>query len=57
MRVSLCAYIDTQFAAPAPDEAALNLVVKVISLFVMCPPPLHPILIRRSGSATPLAMT
>ena len=41
--MSLCAYIDTQFAAPAPDEAALKRSVNVMILFVMCPPALQPI--------------
>src|SRR4051812_34966646 len=34
-RMSLCAYIEIQFAAPAPDEAALKRSVNVTSLFVM----------------------
>src|SRR5262249_4289951 len=50
VRVSLCAYIDTQFAAPAPDAAALNRSVKVMILFVMWPPPLQPDFTIRSGS-------
>src|SRR3954447_9065524 len=42
-RISLCAYIDIQCAAPAPAAAALKRSVKVMILFVMWPPPLHPI--------------
>ena len=34
-RWSLCAYIEIQLAAPAPLDAALNRVVKVMSLLVM----------------------
>src|SRR4030095_3947809 len=34
-RMSLCAYIEIQFAAPAPDAAALKRSVKVTILFVM----------------------
>ena len=53
MRVSVCANIEIQLAAPAVAEAALNRVVIVISLFVRCPPALTPITASRSASATP----
>ena len=46
--MSLCAYIEIQFAAPAPDAAALKRSVKVMILFVMWPPPLQPIFTMRS---------
>src|SRR5205085_838405 len=52
-RISVCAYMDAQSAAPAPADAALNRVVMVISLFVRWPPALHPIIASRSGSAMP----
>src|SRR5436305_202236 len=41
-RRSLCANIEIQSAAPAPDEAALNRGVIVTSLFVRWPPALQP---------------
>src|SRR4029079_16827412 len=53
--MSLWAYMETQLAAPAPDEAALKRSVKVMSLFVMCPPALQPMATSRSGSAIPRA--
>src|SRR6266849_1707259 len=34
-RMSVCAYIDTHCATPAPDEAALKRSVYVMTLFVM----------------------
>src|SRR5438105_1381928 len=49
-RVVLCAKSDTQSAAPAPDDAALNRSVMVINLFVRWPPALQPIATSRSGS-------
>src|ERR1700688_1603209 len=52
-RRSVCANIEVQSAAPADDDAALNRSVNVISLFVRCPPALHPITASRSGSAMP----
>src|SRR5260221_12773224 len=52
-RSSVCASIEVQSAAPADDEAALNRLVNVISLFVRGPPALHPITPRRSWSAMP----
>ena len=55
--MSLCAYIEIQFAAPAPLLAALKRSVTVMILLVMWPPALHPILINLSGSATPIAIT
>ena len=42
--------VQIQFAAPAPDDAALKRPVWVMTLFVMWPPPLHPILAIRSPS-------
>ena len=55
--MSLCAYIEIQFAAPAPLLAALKRSVNVTILFVMWPPALQPILISLSGSAMPIAIT
>ena len=55
--MSLCAYIEIQFAAPAPDEAALKRSVNVMILLVMWPPPLQPIFTIRSGSAMPQRIT
>ena len=40
--MSLCAYIEIQFATPAPDDAALKRSVIVISLLTSVPPALHP---------------
>ena len=54
--MSLCAYIDTQLAAPAPEAAALKRPVWVMILLVMCPPALQPILAMRSPSTRPSAM-
>ena len=51
--MSVCAYIDTHCATPAPDDAALKRSVNVMILFVMWPPALHPIFTMRSGSAMP----
>ena len=53
MRTSVCPYIDTQFDATAPDDAALNRSVWVMILLVMWPPPDQPILVMRSPSASP----
>ena len=56
-RWSLCAYIEIQFAAPAPLLATLKRSVNVMILLVMWPPALHPIFTSFAGSATPIAIT
>src|ERR1700730_2223703 len=50
-RRSVCASIEVQSAAPADDDAALNRLVNVISLFVRCPPALHPLTPPHRGGA------
>src|SRR5262245_37239621 len=50
-RSSVWAYIDTQFATPAPADAALKRDVIVISLLVRCAPALQPMSTIWSGFA------
>ena len=51
LRVSVWANIETQFATPPHDDAALNRSVTVINLLVRCAPALAPMTAIRSGSA------
>ena len=49
----LCGQLGDDMSDEAREEAALNRSVNVMILLVICPPALHPIFTRRSGSAMP----